>query len=461
MSIEVVVLAAGQGSRMKSRLPKVLHRLAGKPLAQHVVDTAKLLDAERTHMVVGHGSEEVENHFMGDSSISFVMQEEQLGTGHAVAQVLPSLKADSKVLILYGDVPLTSKQTLESLLNIVSPKSIGLLTVEQEDPTGYGRIVRSHEGAVTSIVEHKDANAEQLKIKEVNTGILCIPSPLLQVWLPKLSNENSQGEYYLTDIIAMAVADGIEVNVAQPASVEETQGVNNRCQLSELERWHQKQIAEQLMVSGVTLIDPSRIDVRGHLSTGQDVVIDVNTVFEGQVSIGSNVRIGANCIIKDANIADNVKIEPYTHIEGAHIDEDCSVGPYARLRPGAQLNKQARIGNFVEIKKSTIGAGSKVNHLSYIGDAEIGKACNVGAGTITCNYDGVNKFKTVLGDGVFVGSNSVLVAPVTLDNHVFVAAASAITDDVPEQQLAIGRSRQINKSNWQAPFNSSSKKERT
>lgn len=460
MNIDVVILAAGQGTRMKSALPKVLHPVAGKPMVQHVIDSALALsnhqDDQKSkadiglHLVVGHGADQVKDQVKNDN-IKWVHQTEQLGTGHAALQALPGLVEQSTTLILYGDVPLIKSSTLAGLLDIAQRGAVALLTVELDDATGYGRIVRSREGEVTAIVEHKDATEDQRMINEINTGIMAVPTALLQRWLPQLKDDNAQQEYYLTDIIGFAAHDGITVDTAHPEDSEEVQGVNNRMQLAELERYYQKQRAIELMTAGVTLVDPARLDIRGSVNTGKDVFIDANVIFEGDVTLGNNVTIGANCIIKNATIADGAVIHPNSMIDDSHVSENCNIGPYARLRPGTQLAKGAKIGNFVETKKSTIGEGSKVNHLTYIGDAEIGKGVNVGAGTITCNYDGVNKYKTQLDDGVFIGSNSSLVAPVHIQAGATVGAGSTVTQDVGEDELAVGRGKQRNISGWKKP----------
>lgn len=451
MNIDVVVLAAGQGTRMKSNKPKVLHGIAGKPMLQHVIDASKALDNSKCHLIVGHGSEQVKS-VINEGNLIWVQQTEQLGTGHAVQQALPGLSDESTTLILYGDVPLIKTDTLQRLLEIAQRGVVALLTVNLDDPTGYGRIVRSTDGNVTAIVEHKDARPEQHKINEINTGILALPTALLKRWLPQLSNDNAQGEYYLTDIIGMASQDGVSIDTAQPEDAEEVQGVNNRLQLAELERYYQFQQAKYLMTEGATLADPNRVDVRGDINIGRDIEIDINVVFEGRVVLGDNVSIGPNCVIKDAEIAAGAVIHANSHIDGAVIESQCNIGPYARLRPGTKMAEGAKVGNFVETKKSYIGTGSKVNHLSYIGDAEIGKNVNVGAGTITCNYDGVNKFKTELGDDVFIGSNSSLVAPVNIQAGATVGAGSTITNDISTGQLAVGRGKQRNIDNWQRPL---------
>ncbi|MDX5299858.1 MAG: bifunctional UDP-N-acetylglucosamine diphosphorylase/glucosamine-1-phosphate N-acetyltransferase GlmU [Gammaproteobacteria bacterium] len=448
--LHVIILAAGQGSRMKSARPKVLHAVAGKPMLQRVIDTARGLDAAGIHVVIGHGAEQVRAGIQGDD-LQWALQAQQLGTGHAVAQALPGVPEDARVLILYGDVPLISSSTLTTLLDHVSAQSLALLTVNLKDPTGYGRIVRDANGFVQSIVEQKDAAPEQLRICEVNTGILAVMAGHLKQWLPRLSNSNAQGEYYLTDIIAMAVSEQIEIAVAHPRHEQEVQGVNNREQLAELERWHQWSEARRLMAEGVTLADPARLDVRGTLSVGRDVFIDVNAVFVGQVELGDHVEIGPNCYIKDAWIAPGTVIEANSVLDGVRVTGAAHIGPFARLRPGTTLAEGSKVGNFVEIKKSDIGAGSKVNHLSYVGDAQVGQDVNVGAGTITCNYDGVNKFKTVLENGVFVGSNSALVAPVTVGEGATIGAGSVVTQNVGAGELAVGRGKQRNIQGWKRP----------
>jgi bifunctional UDP-N-acetylglucosamine pyrophosphorylase/glucosamine-1-phosphate N-acetyltransferase len=435
---------------MKSALPKVLHPVAGKPMLHHVIDTARQLGAEKIHTVIGHGADKVQAS-LDDGAVNWVMQTEQLGTGHAVAQALPDLPDDARVLVLYGDVPLTSRATLESMVADLDESNLALLTVDMEHPHGYGRIVRNQAGQVQAIVEQKDATAEQQEIKEVNTGILAVSARHLKSWLPTLSNSNAQGEYYLTDIIAMAVDHGLGVTVSQPLNPFEVQGVNNRLQLAELERWYQRQQAERLMTEGASLADPARVDVRGELTIGNDLWIDVNVVFEGNVSLGSNVTIGPGCVIKDASIADGVTIKAHSVIEGATVGTNAEIGPFARLRPGTELGADTKVGNFVETKKAVVGEGSKINHLSYVGDTLMGRHVNVGAGTITCNYDGANKHQTVMGDGVFVGSNSALVAPVTLGVDATIGAGSTITRDVADNELAIARGKQRNIEGWERP----------
>ncbi len=455
MNIEVVVLAAGQGSRMKSDLPKVLHPIAGKPMLAHVLDAARVVNAQALHVVVGHGAELVKTNFSEAADIQWALQTEQNGTGHAVKMALPNLQADGVTLILYGDVPLIQSNTLQSLVDIAKNNLTGLLTVNMDDPTGYGRIVRDANEKVKAIVEHKDASESELAIKECNTGILSVPTAKLHEWLPKLSNDNAQGEYYLTDVIEMSVNAGIAVETLQPEFPEETYGVNNRAQQAELERWYQARLVNNLMTQGVTVLDPGRLDIRSAsssagVSVGRDVVIDVNVILEGEVILGDGVQIEANCIIKNSSIAAGSVVKAFSHIEDANVAQGCDIGPYARLRPGAILENGAKVGNFCEVKKSVIGAGSKVNHLTYIGDANIGKNVNIGAGTITCNYDGVNKFKTTIEDGVFIGSNSSLVAPVVVGENATVGAGSTITKNVDANKLAVGRGKQVSL-NWQRP----------
>lgn len=432
---------------MRSALPKVMHAIAGKPMLGHVIDAARSLSVSELHVVVGHGADTVKAAF---SDVSWIDQTEQKGTGHAVAQALPVLADDSCVLILYGDVPLIAPETLSRLVGCCSESSMALLTTDLNDPTGYGRIIREHD-KVVAIVEQKDASPEQLAIQEVNTGIMAVHAKHLKQWLPKLSSDNAQGEYYLTDIIEMAVADGIAIDVAQPETAWEVQGVNNRQQLNELERFYQKQQAERVMAEGATLADAARLDIRGSLKVGQDCYIDVNCVFEGDCEIGDNVQIGPNCVFTNSRVANGSTIKANSVLEDAVVGESCDIGPFARLRPGTVLSRGAKIGNFVETKKAVLGEGSKVNHLSYIGDSEIGDNVNVGAGTITCNYDGVNKSKTVIGDGAFIGSNTSLVAPVTVGKNATVGAGSTITSNVPDEDLAVARGKQRNISGWKRP----------
>lgn len=451
MTLAVVTLAAGKGSRMKSDLPKVLHRLAGKPMLAHVLNSAAALPQAKQHVVIGHGAEAVQQQISG-FDVSWAMQTEQKGTGHAVAQAMPDVDPSATVLVLYGDVPLIRTETLHKLLaETHDGQALALLTVELTDPTGYGRIVRDDAGNIQAIVEHKDASAEQHKIREVNTGILAVSAAHLNSWLPQLSSNNAQGEYYLTDIIAMAVEQGVAVRAIHPQDEYEVQGVNDRLQLAELERIYQRQQADNLLREGVSLADPARIDVRGTLTVGADVVIDVGCVFEGDVVLEDGVHIGPYCVVKNSRLGAGTQVEAYSHIDDAKLAGDCHIGPYARLRPGADLHAEAKVGNFCEVKKSVIGKGSKVNHLTYIGDAEIGQDVNVGAGTITCNYDGVNKFKTEIGDNAFIGSNSSLVAPAKIGAGATVAAGSVITKEVGDGELAVARGKQRNVTGWARP----------
>ncbi len=435
---------------MKSNLPKVLHPVAGRPLLQHVLDTARCFSGANLHLVIGHGAELVEQRLAGDD-VQFVMQAEQLGTGHAVQMAAPALRDDSIVLILYGDVPLIQAATLQSLVETVGEGCMGLLTVKLEDPSGYGRIVRNHEGMVSAIVEQKDAQPEQLKIDEVNTGVMAMRSADLQRWLPQLSSDNAQQEYYLTDVIALAQQDGVVINAVNPDSEMEVLGVNNRLQQAELERYYQEHLAEQLMVDGENPGAALTSDCRGNLKAGHDVEIDINCVFEGDVRLGNNVKIGPNCVISNSQIGDGTIIKANSVLEDAVVADLCDIGPFARLRPGTNLASKAKIGNFVETKKVNIGVGSKVNHLTYIGDAEIGEGANIGAGTITCNYDGVNKSKTEIGNGAFIGSNSSVVAPVKIGAGATVGAGSTVAKDVDANQLAVARGKQRNIDNWPKP----------
>jgi bifunctional UDP-N-acetylglucosamine pyrophosphorylase/glucosamine-1-phosphate N-acetyltransferase len=447
--MNVVILAAGMGKRMQSDLPKVLHALAGKPLLSHVIDTARQLSPTCCCVVYGHGGELVPTRLAADD-LHFVLQEPQLGTGHAVMQATSLLHDDQPTLVLYGDVPLTSDATLRSLIDKASNNKLAILTITMEDPTGYGRIVRE-EHKIVRIVEHKDANEAELQIHEVNTGILIAPTRQLKDWLSRLSNHNAQGEYYLTDIIALAVDDGVSIDSAQPAHAWETLGVNSKVQLAELERIHQHNLAQQLLEEGVTLADPARIDIRGELHCARDVSIDVGCVFEGNVMIGQGVTIGAYCVIKNSRIADNVNIKPFTHIDEATIGSDSKIGPYARLRPGTVLGSEVHVGNFVEIKNSEFGAHSKANHLAYVGDTTVGLRVNIGAGTITCNYDGANKHRTVIEDDAFIGSDTQLVAPVTVGKGATIGAGTTLTKDAPPDSLTVSRARQTSIAGWQRP----------
>lgn len=449
MPISVVILAAGKGTRMRSDLPKVLHPIAKKPMVQHVIDTVKQLDVNDIHLVYGHGAELLKSRIK-DDKLDWVLQAEQLGTGHAVQQAANQFKADEQVLVLYGDVPLISKETLIHLCESQPVGGIGLLTVKLDNPMGYGRIVRDGE-TVVGIVEQKDASAEQLKINEINSGILVANGADFQHWLSLLDNNNAQGEYYLTDVIALAHKAGRTINAVHPLANIEVEGVNNRMQLAELERAYQELQAYKLMEQGVTMLDPRRFDLRGEVSVGHDVTFDVNVILEGNVTIGNGVTIGANCILKDCQIGDNSEIKPNSIIESAVIGVACSVGPFARLRPNTILEDDAHVGNFVELKKTTLGKGSKAGHLTYLGDSIIGEKVNIGAGTITCNYDGVNKFQTIIEDGAFIGSDSQLIAPVTIGKNATVAAGSTITKDVAENDLVISRVKQKHIRNWPKP----------
>ncbi|AZG71468.1 bifunctional UDP-N-acetylglucosamine diphosphorylase/glucosamine-1-phosphate N-acetyltransferase GlmU [Shewanella livingstonensis] len=450
MSLNVVILAAGKGTRMRSDLPKVLHPIAHKSMVQHVIDTANSLGSSAIQLVYGYGADKLQT-ALGEQPLNWVLQAEQLGTGHAVAQANPNINDHDTVLILYGDVPLIQQSTLEALLIARPVNGLAILTVNLPNPSGYGRIVREH-GSVVGIIEQKDANAEQLKINEVNTGIMAVPGKQLKAWLNRLSNNNAQGEYYLTDIIAMAKTDGVEITTSQPQSAIEVEGANNRVQLAQLERAYQARAAEKMMLDGANLRDPARIDIRGDVSVGMDVMIDINVIFQGKVTLGNNVTIGAGAILIDCDIADNAEIKPYTIVEGAKLGQAASAGPFARLRPGAELKEDAHIGNFVEIKKTVLGKGSKAGHLAYLGDAVIGAGVNIGAGTITCNYDGANKFITTIEDGVFVGSDTQLIAPVTIGKNATLGAGSTITKDVAENELVITRVKQRHIAGWQRPI---------
>lgn len=448
--LSIVILAAGQGTRMRSRLPKVMHTLAGRPLLAHVYDAARALGPRQVCVIVGHGAEQVRTSLQ-DGCCDWVEQAEQLGTGHAVAQALPHLEAETgRVLILYGDVPLVQVGTLQRLV-ATNPDGITLLTVKLAEPSGYGRIIRDNDGRVSAITEHKDADAATLTIDEVNTGILAAPLAGLKDWIGRLDNNNAQGEYYLTDIIALAVQDGVPVESVTASGVMEVSGVNDRLQLAVLERYYQRMQAEQLMQQGASLRDPARLDIRGEVSCGVDVSIDVNVILEGKVTLGDNVKLGANVIIRDSVIGNDTHIEPNSLIEQSTIGNACRVGPFARLRPGATLADGARVGNFVEVKNAEIGKGSKVNHLSYIGDASLGDNVNIGAGTITCNYDGAYKHRTIIADDAFIGSNTALVAPVSVGKGATIGAGSTISKDAPEDCLTLTRSPQKTLPGWQRP----------
>ena len=449
MKFSAVILAAGKGTRMYSNTPKVLHTLAGKPMVKHVIDTCNGLGAQNIHLVYGHGGDQMKA-TLAEEQVNWALQAEQLGTGHAVDQASSHFADDEKVLVLYGDVPLISPETIENLLDAQPTGGIALLTVVLDNPTGYGRIIRRN-GPVVAIVEQKDATDEQKLIKEINTGVMVATGGDLKRWLSGLSNDNAQGEYYLTDVIAAAHDEGRAVEAVHPNSPIEVEGVNDRSQLARLERAYQAEQADKLLKQGVMLRDPSRFDLRGELQCGMDVEIDVNVIIEGSVSIGDNVTIGAGCVLKDCEIDDNTVIRPYSVIEGATVGEDCTVGPFTRLRPGADMRNDSHVGNFVEVKNTRLGEGSKANHLTYLGDAEIGQRVNVGAGAITCNYDGANKFKTIIGDDVFVGSDSQLIAPVTIANGATVGAGSTVTRDVAESELVISRAKERKIANWQRP----------
>lgn len=449
MATKIIVLAAGKGTRMKSTKPKVLHHLAGKSLLAHVLDGVGSLDPRQIAVVIGHGSEQVQQEIT--HNVEWMMQTEQLGTGHAVQQALPAISDDDQVVIAYGDVPLTRESTFSKLLQACDNKQVGLLTVHLDDPTGYGRILRDGDNKVIGIVEQKDASDAELAITETNSGMLSINGGQLRDFLGRIDCNNAQQEYYLTDIFALAVADGIAINTVHPDDEWEVAGVNSRTQLAELERIHQHNLAAALMESGVTLRDPARIDVRGKLQTGTDIEIDVNVVFNGDNQLADGVKIGANCVITDSIIGEGTVILPNSILENATVGADCDIGPFARLRPQAKLADKAKVGNFVEIKNANIGPASKVNHLSYVGDSDVGKNVNVGAGTITCNYDGANKHRTVMHDDVFIGSNSALVAPVVIGKGSTVGAGSIITKDVNSDKLAVSRGKQIEINGWQRP----------
>jgi bifunctional UDP-N-acetylglucosamine pyrophosphorylase/glucosamine-1-phosphate N-acetyltransferase len=449
-ALQVVILAAGQGKRMRSATAKVLHPLAGRPLLAHVLATAGALDAIRVCVVVGHGAEQVRRAFEG-SGVAWALQEPQLGTGHAVMQALPQLEPEGTVLVLYGDVPLTEAATLRPLVEAASGGALALLAQDLDNPRGYGRIVRDGAGHVRRIVEERDATESERGIREVNTGILAAPRGRLEAWLANLRNDNAQAEYYLTDIVAAAVRDGVAIEVRKPKAAYECLGVNSKGELASLERRFQMNKASQLLESGVTLADPARIDVRGELTCGSDVVIDVNCIFEGRVEIGDGVRIGANCILRDATVGARTEVKPFTLIEEATIGQNARIGPYARIRPGTRLEDDVHVGNFVEVKASTLGRASKANHLAYIGDSTVGRDVNVGAGTITCNYDGANKHRTVIEDDVHIGSDVQLVAPVTVGRGATIGAGATIVKDVPPGGLTLTEAKQVTRPNWQRP----------
>ena len=450
MSVEAIILAAGQGTRMRSKLPKVLHTLAGKPLVTRLAETTASLDLKGLHVVVGHAADQV------SAAVSHLgaqchFQADQKGTGHAFGIASEHVDNDSILLLMYADSPLIPADVMQQMVDHAQQDKLVMLTVTLDDPTGFGRIVRNDNHQVQAIVEHKDASPEQLAIGEINTGVYALPAKRLKEWLPRLDTNNAQGELYVTDIVEFAVTDGVDIEVVQPQYVEQALGVNDRIQLAELERWYQQFQATELMRNGVQVADPTRIDVRGELTCGQDIAIDINCVFEGQVSLGDDVFIGPNCTIKDASVGAGTVIKANSVIEGAVIGEQCDIGPFARLRPGSELANKAKVGNFVETKKTYLGEGSKANHFTYLGDTVVGQGVNIGAGTITCNYDGVNKFQTNIEDGVFVGSNSSLVAPVTIGSGATVGAGSTVTKDVPADSLAVARGKQRNMAAWTKP----------
>lgn len=449
MKFSAVILAAGKGTRMYSNKPKVLHTLAGKPMAKHVIDTCGSLGAQNIHLVYGHGGDQMQKE-LAEEPVQWVLQADQLGTGHAVDQASPQFEDDEKILVLYGDVPLISEETIENLLDAQPTGGIALLTVVLDNPMGYGRIVRKN-GPVVAIVEQKDATDEQKLIKEINTGVMVATGGDLKRWLSGLNNDNAQGEYYLTDVIAAAHDEGRAVEAVHPVNPIEVEGVNDRAQLARLERAFQSMQAQKLLEQGVMLRDPARFDLRGELQCGMDCEIDTNVIIEGKVTLGDNVIIGTGSVLKDCEIDDNSVIRPYSVIEGATVGEECTVGPFTRLRPGAEMRNDSHVGNFVEVKNARIGEGSKANHLTYLGDAEIGQRTNIGAGTITCNYDGANKFKTVIGNDVFIGSDSQLVAPVTIADGSTVGAGTTLTKDVAEGELVITRAKERKITGWQRP----------
>ena len=448
MSLHIVILAAGKGIRMRSNLPKILHQLGNKPLLEHVIKTAQNLHPQKIHIVCGEDSALIQKHFK-QYDINWVVQTEQLGTGHAVMQTLPFIEHASQILLLYGDVPLVTNTTLQQLNKTMPPDGINLLTTEFAEPSGFGRIIRDNSGAITAIIEHKEASPSQLQIKEINSGILATTSKVLRNYLPRLNKHNTQSEYYLTDIIAMLVADKIPVNSLLTAKPEEVMGINNKLQLAKLERQHQNDLATNLMLQGLTIMDPSRFDLRGDLTFACDVMLDINVVIEGQVAIDANTIIGPNNFLKNVSIGKNVTIKANCVIENAIIEDNCTVGPFARIRPDTHLEANSRIGNFVEIKNTKLGKNSKANHLSYLGDTTVGDNVNIGAGTITCNYDGINKHQTVIETGVFIGSNTALVAPIKIGKNAIIGAGSTITDNAPAEKLTIARAKQTTIENWQ------------
>ena len=450
MNTSIIILAAGQGKRMNSALPKVLQPLAGRPLLQHVIECSRELGASDICVVFGHGGDAVQARFDGDN-IRWALQAEQLGTGHAVLQAMPDTPDNNRVLILYGDVPLLRSQTLAKLIDECGQDDAAVLTVEMDQPFGYGRIIRDN-GSVVKSVEERDASDDEKAITEVNTGVMCAQAEKLKSWLGRLSNDNSQGEYYLTDVVGMAVIDGVVVRGVKADNQAEVMGINDKKQLAEAERALQSRLVEKLQADGVTFADPARVDIRGELTCGKDVFIDVNAIFEGNVALGDNTTVESNNLIRDSSIGTGTVIHSNCHIESATTGNECEIGPFSRLRPGAELANNVKIGNFVEVKKSTIADGSKVNHLTYIGDTVIGTGVNIGAGTITCNYDGANKHKTIIGDDVFVGSGVELVAPVEIGKGATIGAGSTISKPVPEGKLSLERAKQVTISGWKAPI---------
>ena len=450
MNLSIIILAAGQGSRMRSDLPKVLHPLGGRPLLAHVLDTARSLDHATLHVVIGHGAERVQEHFP-DAGVNWVLQEQQLGTGHAVAQVMPAIPDGDTVLIMYGDVPLISRETLEPLCSVASQGFVGVLTAEPDDPGGYGRILHHADGSISGIVEEKDASAAQREIREINTGFIAAPATKLRHWVASLDNNNAQGEFYLTDVVARAVTDGVSVRGICTESLQEVLGINDRVQLAGQERAYQRRQAAACLEAGVTLIDPERFDLRGSLEAGQDVLIDINCVLQGRVVLGDGVQLGPNVVIRDTTVGDHVTVLANSVIEDAVIGNHARIGPFARIRPETRLADSTHVGNFVEIKKSDVGEGSKINHLSYVGDSTVGSRVNIGAGTITCNYDGANKHRTVIGDDVFIGSDTQLIAPVQINDGATIGAGSTITRDAPAGELTLSRVPQKTHEGWQRP----------
>ncbi len=448
MILEIIILAAGQGTRMRSAKPKVLHEIGGKAMLGHVIATAQSLQPEHIHVVYGTGGDTVKEHFQG-TDVNWVQQAEQLGTGHAVQQVMPHVANDAKLLILYGDVPLLRSQTLEKIVDAQTGSDFVVLTANMSDPFGLGRIIRDSSDNIERIVEHKDANDDELAVTEINTGVICASVSRLKDWLSHLNNDNAQGEYYLTDCVELATGDGVKVKPMMIGDTEQVLGINSKSELATAERVYQRRQAENLMQNGVTLHDPARLDMRGECQAGQDCEIDINVVLQGIVKLGDRVSIGPNCFIKDSVIENDVVIQANSYLENAHVSNGCVIGPYGRLRPGTELGENVRIGNFVEVKNSILGEGSKANHLAYVGDSTVGKGVNIGAGVITCNYDGVNKHKTNIGDGAFIGTNSALVAPVTVGKEAYIAAGSTINRNAPEGEMSIARARQTTVKGWQ------------